>query len=136
MRNEKDFGFIADNELEYLKHCKEIIHISYCNPFLIQCQQVLEKDIKQLISENGLTGMDTGILKINNLNILYNFLKKLIVIELPKHNLRMIKDYYFEASYPGDEYFVATIEQCEECFEITLSLHEKLKSLRKPKNLS
>lgn len=47
----------------------------------------------------------------------------------------MLKDLYFDAKYPGDNFVTVTREECDECLEIMYAVIDTVHSLRAKYNL-
>jgi len=109
-----DYYHIAKNDLDYLNTVKQL---PYYNQHCIACQQIGEKLLKHLVTI-AYTGEDKEkMLKTQSLRTLYRSLRSEIAIVLPEDQLALLTDYYFDAKYPGTDFFTATQEDFDVCYK-------------------
>lgn len=71
------------------------------------------------------------LMHTHNLRALYMEIHKIEPdFNLDKGSLSMLKDLYFDAKYPGDNFVTVTREECNECLEIMYSVIKAVNSLR------
>lgn len=103
-----DYYTIAFNELLYLQHT---LDTTFYNSIIIHIQQVVEKMLKS-VAELVCTDIDK-LLNSHNLRALYFEIHQEIPdFVLNPAELSMLKDYYFDAKYPGDNFVTVTKEEC------------------------
>lgn len=70
------------------------------------------------------------LLKGHNLVKLYKaIVEEGIALEISINGLRTLKDYYFDANYPGDNFVLVTQEELKEAYELTQEVLEKVKRI-------
>lgn len=120
---------IANNDLEYLETVLSTGNQFY-NQLTVQCEQVAEKYLKGYLDKLMLNEDVTDLLRKNNM-------KKIAVklndaypsLELDTIGLAYLTDFYFDARYPGDDFYTVTKCEFEKCLEIMYDTVNKLKSL-------
>lgn len=109
-----DYYVIACNDLLFLQNA---LNTKYYNQIAVYAQQVAEKmlksvaerscmDIEKLMHSHNLRGLYTEIHKNDSSFV------------LDKGELSILKDMYFDAKYPGDNYVEVDRETCQECLAI------------------
>ena len=78
------------------------------------------------------------LLHTHNLRLLGNLINETYDLQLNLSDLAYLKDFYFEARYPGDDFVVVSKEERDKCVSIMLESIEKIKHLCKdvPERLS
>lgn len=126
--NTNSYLTIANNEYKYLiKH----IDYEYLNPSAAQAQQVVEKYLKYLVEtfclENTVSAMN--VLKSHNLSTIYTVLNECgIDLDLDRGSLALLKGYYFETRYPGEDYYIVTKDSFDESLEFVKEVRCKVYS--------
>ncbi len=109
MKNE--YYSIALGDLEYLQ---ATLHLPYYNNIAIAAQQVAEKMLKSVVELSSVNC--ESLLRSHNLRALYDeAFKQFSVSPVNRGDLSMLKDYYFDAKYPGDNFVNVTEAECEQC---------------------
>lgn len=124
-----DYYSIAINDLEYL--VSVIPHARGYNQIAVQAQQAAEKLLKS-VAEIVCTSDIEEILKTHNLKKIYTAIQRESdeFTNLNARDLAYLKDYYFEAKYPGDDFITVTLEQCNECLEIMYEVFNVVNQFR------
>ncbi|WP_242877119.1 HEPN domain-containing protein [Fusibacter sp. 3D3] len=93
-----------------------------------QCQQICEKFLKHLIYLFCSDNKDAeSALRSHSLIKLNSVLKDSgIDLELDRKSLSIVKDYYFTARYPGDEFIELTRSDYIEAKLLTDEIYEKV----------
>ncbi len=129
MKNE--YYSIAYNDLLYLQ---ATLHLPFYNNIAVNAQQVAEKVLKSVVE---IVSPDAeGILKTHNLRGLYNEISKYLpTFELNQWKLSMLKDIYFDAKYPGDNFMEIDQKTCDECLSIMYDTIEAVNQFRAQEGL-
>lgn len=129
MKNE--YYSIAYNDLLYLQ---ATLHLPFYNNIAVNAQQVAEKVLKSVVE---IVSPDAeGILKTHNLRGLYNEISKYLpAFELNQWKLSMLKDIYFDAKYPGDNFMEIDQKTCDECLSIMYDTIEAVNQFRAQEGL-
>lgn len=107
-----DYYDIAINDAEYLMITLGSKHY---NNIAVNCQQIVEKLLKS-VAVNAVT--DSKLMNSHNLRALYRALLDAgINLGLSMAELIVLKDYYFEARYPGDTFIDVTRDECVQCID-------------------
>ena len=76
----------------------------------------------------------TGIEKLmtsHNLRALYDEIKRVDTsLQLERKDLALLKDYYYDARYPGDNFVIVTVDELREALEIMLDVVEAVNCWR------
>lgn len=127
---------IAINDLRYL----EIgIHSEFYNNLSVSAQQVAEKMLKSVLNElvSSLEPDVKNLLQSHNLRTIYD---KIHSIDksyiLDRNALSTLKDYYFDAKYPGENFITVTEKECYENLSIMYSVVEATNTFRKKNGLT
>ena len=91
---------IAENDLQYLEAVLKTGNTFY-NQLAVQCQQVAEKFLNEIKPE----------LKLDTIGLAY------------------LTDFYFDARYPGDDFYTVSKEEFEKCLAIMYDTVNQLKSM-------
>ena len=127
----KTYYEVACEDLRYLV---AVAGLDFYNQNTVQCQQVVEKLLKS-VAELSCAEI-SGILNSHNLRAIYMEVKKAGVdIELDKHKLSTLKDYYFDARYPGDNYVDVSRDEFLESFDTVKDVFKAVNDFRTSKNL-
>lgn len=127
---------IAENDLEYLESVVNSGSTFY-NQLAVQCQQVTEKYLKGCL-DKYLTEEDVSdLLRKHNMKKIASKLNECKPeMKLDTIGLAYLTDFYFDARYPGDDFYTVTKEEFEKCMEIMYDTLEKLKTWMGPEFLS
>nr|WP_312579829.1 HEPN domain-containing protein [Sedimentibacter sp.] len=124
---QNDYYHIAMNDLEYLNAVK---HLPYYNQHCISCQQISEKLLKHIISISYSQDDKDKILKSHSLRTLYRAIHNYISsFNLPEEELANLTDYYFDAKYPGNDFFTASKEDFSKCYSAVLKVVDEVNKL-------
>ncbi len=108
-----DYYSIAMNDYEYLMAVR---HLPYYNQHCIASQQIAEKLLKHIVLISYSGDDKERMLKTHSLRTLYRALRSEINIHLPEAELASLTDYYFDAKYPGTDFFTATEDDFHKCY--------------------
>ncbi len=109
MKNE--YYSIALVDLEYLQ---ATLHLPYYNNIAVAAQQVAEKMLKSVVELSSVNC--ENLLRSRNLRALYDeAFKQFSVSPVDRGELSMLKDYYFDAKYPGNNFVNVTAAECKQC---------------------
>lgn len=118
---------IAMNDFKYLQFAIEMKDKDFYNRNAILCEQVVEKLLKHIVQNFCFKEDYTGLLKGHNLVKLYKaIVDEEIEIKISKNMLRTLKDYYFDANYPGDNFILVDEDELNEAYEFTKEVVEKV----------
>lgn len=122
-----DYYHIAMNDLEYLNVVKKY---PYYNQHCISCQQISEKLLKHLVSISYAEDDKDKILKSHSLRTIYRAINRNIPsFNLIEEELANLTDYYFDAKYPGNDFFTATEEDFIKCYDSLLKIVNEVNKL-------
>ena len=111
---------IAVNDLEYLQPTLSFSKVY--NPIVVQAQQIAEWMLKS-VAELVCTESIEDVLKTHNLKKIYlEICKYDKTIRLSAKDLGFLKDFYFEAKYPGENFILVDRQMCNECLEVMYSV--------------
>ncbi len=131
MSSNNDYYRIGMNDLLYLQ---ATLHLPLYNQIVVGAQQVAEKMLKSVVERVCVEPFK--LLTTHNLRALYTEIHKedpLFLID--KGALSMLKDFYYDAKYPGDNYVDVDEESCRECLETMYKTIEMVNQKRKALNL-
>lgn len=125
MNRNNDYYRIAHKDLLYMQAAMSVLPLY--NQISVSAQQVTEKLLKSIAE---LVCPDTeDIMGSHNLKMIYNEIVKYEPeIRMDRKSLAALKDYYFEARYPGDNYIDVTEE---ECIDSLNTMYDVLKEVNK-----
>ena len=119
---------IAENDLEYLEAVLKTGNTFY-NQLAVQCQQVAEMFLKGYLDNLLLEEDVTDLLRKNNMKKIAARLNELKPdLKLDTVGLAYLTDFYFDARYPGDDFYTVSKEEFEKCLAIMYDTVNKLKS--------
>ena len=124
-----DYYSIACEDLKYLQ-CT--LGTPLYNNIAVGAQQVTEKMIKSL-AEHTCVGIEK-LMNGHNLRALYMEIHKVLPeFFLDKGALSMLKDFYYDAKYPGDNFVVVDRTEClETMYETIRAVNEEREKLELP----
>lgn len=124
MRN--DYYEIAINNLGYLQSA---LTTSYYNNIATDAQQVAEKMLKS-VAERVCTNAEP-LLKTHNLRSIYDAIHSIEPsFVLDRGKLSLLKDMYYDAKYPGDDFVTVSRDECNECLSIMYDVIAQVHSIR------
>lgn len=128
--NSYNYYRIALNDLKYLEynigHDDEDIY----NRNAIMCEQIVEKLLKHVVERYCFKEDYSALLKGHNLVKLYKaVVDEGISIDLSVNMLRTLKDYYFDANYPGDNFILVSKEEVNEAYEFVKVAVEQVRNI-------
>ena len=117
---------IAYNDLCYLDG---ELNRTFYNQMTVQIQQIAEKMLKSVLE---LVATDVeSLLHSHNLRAIYTKITENVPeFGLDEMKLGYLKDFYFDAKYPGDSFITVTREQCETCLQIMYDVVEQVNLFR------
>ena len=120
---------IAENDLQYLEAVLKTGNTFY-NQLAVQCQQVAEKFLKGYLDRMLLEEDVSELLRKNSLKKIAAKLNDIKPeLELNTIGLAYLTDFYFDARYPGDDFYTVSKEEFEKCLAIMYDTVKKLKSI-------
>ncbi len=120
---------IAENDLQYLEAVLKTGNTIY-NQLAVQCQQVAEKFLKGYLDRMLLEEDVSELLRKNSLKKIAAKLNDIkSELELDTIGLAYLTDFYFDARYPGDDFYTVSKEEFEKCLAIMYDTVKKLKSI-------
>lgn len=131
MRN--DYYDIAYHNLLYLEHA---LSTSFYNDIAIDAQQVTEKMLKSVLEQVSDSDDLDKLLHSHNLRAIYDKIhREYSDFHVDRGDLSILKDYYFDAKYPGDNFITVTAEECTECISIMYDVIEATNKFREENGL-
>ena len=130
-----DYYCIAMNDLKYLE---VTLNTNFYNNISVGAQQVSEKMLKSVLEQVApATDLEVDrALKSHNLRAIYDKIQEFdTTIVLDRKELSMLKDYYFDAKYPGDNFVTVTKAECNDNLKIMYNVIEQVNKFRKSNNL-
>lgn len=111
-----DYYSIACENLKFLQSSIRLKEPFY-NNFAVLAQQIAEFLLKS-VAERVCIEIEK-LMQSHNLRALYQEIKKCdSMYVLDKYKLSMLKDFYFDAKYPGDNFIEVDKETCNDCLDI------------------
>ena len=121
---------IAQNDLEYLESVLETGSKFY-NQLAVQCQQVAEKFLKGYLDRLDVEEDISDLLRKHNMKKIASKLNGLYPeLKLDTIGLAYLTDFYFDARYPGKDFYSVTKEEFEKCLEIMYDTVRRLKTIQ------
>lgn len=121
-----DYYEIAYNDLLYMQMT---LGSDFYNRIVVDAQQVTEKMLKS-VAELVCVGIER-LMHTHNLRALYDTIHEVKPdFYLNRGELSMLKDFYFDAKYPGDNFVVVNRETCEECLDTMYDCIEEVHKVR------
>lgn len=109
---------IAQNDLEYLEAVLETGSKFY-NQLAVQCQQVAEKFLKGYLDKLLVDEDVSDLLRKHNMKKIASKLNELNPeLQLDTIGLAFLTDFYFDARYPGDDFYTVTEAEFKKCLSI------------------
>lgn len=126
-----DYYEIAYNNLLYLQ---ATLHLPFYNDIVVLAQQIAEKMLKSVVERVNIENLQ--MMRSHNLRALYDSVRMQYpepVID--RGALSMLKDYYFDAKYPGENFVTVTKEECAECLNVMYDVIDYVHAVRKALHL-
>ncbi len=121
---------IAQNDLDYLESVLETGSKFY-NQLAVQCQQVAEKFLKGYLDRLDVEEDISDLLRKHNMKKIASKLNGLYPeLKLDTIGLAYLTDFYFDARYPGEDFYSVTKEEFEKCLEIMYDTVRRLKTIQ------
>ena len=133
MRRVKNNYFaLGFNDLQYLSMYRDDDENSY-NKVTVEAQQVVEKILKGIVEEceNIDYTEKAQLLGTHNLRRLGTAINEHYNTQLKVTDLAFLKDFYYEARYPGDNFILVSKEDRDRCLVITFEVINEVKHLCK-----
>lgn len=122
---------IAENDLAYLESVLAV-GSNFYNQLAVQCQQVAEKYLKGYLDKLFVNEDVSDLLRKHNMKKIAAKLNEMNPeLGLDTIGLAFLTDFYFDARYPGDDFYTVTKAEFEKCLEIMYDTIRKLKMLDK-----
>lgn len=119
---------IAENDLQYLESLLQIKSTFY-NQLAVQCQQVAEKFLKGYLDKTCVEEDVSDLLRKHNMKKIASKLNEMNPeLNLDTIGLAYLTDFYYDARYPGDDFYTVTKDDFEKCLAIMYDTIKKLKS--------
>lgn len=119
---------IAENDLQYLESLLEIKSTFY-NQLAVQCQQVAEKFLKGYLDKISVDEDVSDLLRKHNMKKIASRLNEIKPeLDLDTIGLAYLTDFYYDARYPGDDFYTVTKGDFEKCLSIMYDTVNKLKA--------
>ena len=120
---------IAENDLQYLEAVLKTGNTFY-NKLAVQCQQVAEKFLKGYLDRTLLEEDVSDLLRKHNMKRIAAKLNEIKPeLKLDTIGLAYLTDFYFDARYPGDDFYTVSKEEFEKCLAIMYDTVNQLKSM-------
>lgn len=107
---------IAFDDFQYLMDQKNSKYINHLAPL---CQQCAEKYLKSVIVDSGIPLENTELLKSHSLVKLFTYINEnIITLDIPRRELRLLTDFYYDTRYPGDNFYIINEAELESGIEL------------------
>lgn len=123
--NLNSYYLLAKNDYLFLQSAK---NSKLYNNIAVQCQQIIEKYLKHLVytfcieHKESLRALRThSLIKLNSI-----LLESGIDLGLSRGDLAILKDYYYDAKYPGDNFITVTKEDADHAMEVVEYVKNKV----------
>jgi len=118
---------IAGNDLQYLESVLATGSTFY-NQLAVQCQQVAEKYLKGYLDKIFVDEDVVDLLRKHNMKKIASKLNEVKAgLELDTIGLAYLTDFYYDARYPGDDFYNVTKDDFEKCLSIMYDTVNKLR---------
>lgn len=119
---------IAENDLQYLESVLAAGSTFY-NQLAVQCQQVAEKYLKGYLDKLLVDEDVTDLLRKHNMKKIASKLNAMNMgLELDTIGLAYLTDFYYDARYPGDDFYNVTKDDFDKCLSVMYDTVNKLKN--------
>lgn len=117
---------IAKNDLEYLETVLKTGN-TYYNQLAVQCQQVTEKYLKGYLDKLFTDEDVSDLLRKHNMKRIASKLNEMKPeLDLDTIGLAFLTDFFFDARYPGDDFYTVTESDFKKCLSIMYDTIQKL----------
>lgn len=127
-----------DIALDGLLYLQDTMHLPYYNQIAPQAQQIAEKMLKSVL-ELVISKDDDAMLKLmtgHNLRAIYDAIRvRTSFPELSRGSLALLKDYYYDARYPGEHFVIVTSDECAEAIDTMYEVIKAVNEFRQEKGL-
>lgn len=121
---------IAENDLQYLESVLKTESTFY-NQLAVQCQQVAEKFLKGYLDKISVDEDVSDLLRKHNMKKIASKLNELKPdLKLDTIGLAYLTDFYYDARYPGDDFYTVTKDDFEKCLSIMYDTVTQLKAIQ------
>lgn len=118
---------IAENDLQYLESVIAMGNTFY-NQLAVQWQQVAEKYLKGYLDKIFVDEDVVDLLRKHNMKKIASKLNEVKAgLELDTIGLAYLTDFYYDARYPGDDFYNVTKDDFEKCLSIMYDTVNKLR---------
>ena len=118
---------IAENDLQYLESVLDMGNTFY-NQLAVQCQQVAEKYLKGYLDKVFVDEDVADLLRRHNMKKIASKLNEMRTgMELDTIGLAYLTDFYYDARYPGDDFYNVTKDDFEKCLSVMYDTVNKLR---------
>jgi len=118
---------IAENDLQYLESVIAVGSTFY-NQLAVQCQQVAEKYLKGYLDKILVDEDVADLLRKHNMKKIASKLNSVKAgLELDTIGLAYLTDFYYDARYPGDDFYNVTKDDFEKCLSVMYDTVNKLR---------
>lgn len=118
---------IAENDLQYLESMLAVESTFY-NQLAVQCQQVAEKYLKGYLDKIFVDEDVSDLLRKHNMKKIASKLNAVKPgLDLDTIGLAYLTDFYYDARYPGDDFYNVTKDDFEKCLSVMYDTVKKLK---------
>ncbi len=122
---------IAQNDLEYLETVLGTGNRFY-NQLAVQCQQVAEKYLKGYLDKLMVEEDIADLLRKHNMKKIAAKLNEIHPeFQLDTIGLAYLTDFYFDARYPGDDFYTVSEDEFQKCLAVMYDTVNKLKAYDK-----
>lgn len=118
---------LAKNDYLFLQSAKDS---KLYNNIAVQAQQVVEKYLKHLVYTYSIDHKESlralkshSLVKLNSV-----LLESGIDLDLSKGDLAILKDYYYDAKYPGDSFIVVSKEDAAHALYVVEEVKNKVEN--------
>lgn len=119
---------IAENDLQYLETVLKTGNTFY-NQLAVQCQQIAEKFLKGYLDRLLVDEDISDLLRKHNMKKIASKLNEINPeLKLDTIGLAYLTDFYYDARYPGDDFYTVTKDDFEKCLSVMYDTVNKLRS--------
>ena len=116
----------AENDLAYLESVLGSGSTFY-NQLSVQCEQVAEKYLKGYLDKLLVEEDNADLLRKHNMKKMAAKLNERVPrLQLDTIGLAYLTDFYFDARYPGDDFYTVSKEEFEKCLSVMYDTVRKL----------
>ena len=117
----------AGNDLQYLESVLATGSTFY-NQLAVQCQQVAEKYLKGYLDKIFVDEDVADLLRKHNMKKIASKLNSMRAgLKLDTIGLAYLTDFYYDARYPGDDFYNVTKDDFEKCLSVMYDTVNKLR---------